>query len=339
MAIRPHPTKSRRKPGRHWHIDVYVEGKRKFYPFAGTYEEAVAVEAALRQTPPDHSPGVAPKIKDLILPFLKAYAADAAPSTLADAGVCLKGAIIVSFGNLQPRQLTIGLFDQYRSRRLEQGVSKRTVNKELSYLSSCLKWATNNGHCQALPFRIPRFSAKSTRAAQARPLTSRQIDALLVAIDPEYRLTFLLMADAGLRRDEALNLRAEDIDENHRTIVVKGKGSKTRTIPWTTKRLEDALLVALDRCHTGPVAMNTRTGQAFTSLRKALARAGKAAEIPQVITHHILRHSFLTNAAEKGLSPAALQQLAGHSDIKTTMAIYVNVRADFVRDEVEKLRG
>ncbi|MCB2216244.1 MAG: site-specific integrase [Desulfobulbaceae bacterium] len=339
MAIRPHPTKSRKNPGKHWHIDVYVDGKRKFYPFEGSFDDAVEFERALRQAPADSTHGVAPRIKDLVLPFLQFYGSESSPATVRDASNCLKGPLIIVFGNLQPKQLTVTLFNQYRQKRLDEGVTKRTINKELSYLSSCLKWAAKEGFCQALPFRIPRYSAKMTKADPARPLTNRQIDALLQAIESEYKLLFLLMADAGLRKAEALNLTAEDIDENHRTIKVKGKGSKTRFIPFTTDRLVAALQGALEKRHSGPLTVNGRTDAAYDSIKKALIRAGKKAGIQQAITHHLLRHSFLTNAAEKGVSPAALQQLAGHSDIRTTMGIYVNVRRDFVRDEVEKLRG
>jgi len=49
----------------------------------------------------------------------------------------------------------------------------------------------------------------------------------------------------GLRSNEAMSLMADDVNESHKIITVKGKGSKYRTIPWTSSRLEDELLKLL----------------------------------------------------------------------------------------------
>ena len=154
---------------------------------------------------------------------------------------CLDNHIIPWFGNFQPKQLTIALFNKFKSDLLERDLAPVTINKNLSYLSSLLKWAAEHGYCQPLAFTIPRFSKKKTTAEPVQPLTRRQLDALYDSLDPEYRLLFLLMADHGLRKEEALNLRVEDIDEARKTIRVYGKGSKYRIVPFLSHRLEEEL--------------------------------------------------------------------------------------------------
>jgi integrase len=338
MAIRPHPTKSRKEPGRHWHVDCYLDGKRKRYPFEGSFEDALEFEKGVRQTPRDTTPGVSPKIKELIIPFLEAYATEALPRTVKDASSVLKGPVLHIYGNLQPKQLTISLFNQYKKQRLDEGVTRRTINKELSYFSSMLKWATEHGHCQQLPFTVPRFPQKLTNPPVVKPLTEKQVAAMHKVIEPEYKLLFLLMADAGLRREEALKLEVEDIDEHNETIRVKGKGNKTRILPFTSQRLVDELKAVLNKCPSGPLSVNSKTGKEYYSIRKALLRAGKGAGIKREVNHHLLRHTFASLAAMRGVSPHALQQLCGHSSIVTTNKIYTHVRHDFVREEAKKLR-
>lgn len=338
MSVRPHPTKSKKEPGLHWYIDIGRGKDRQRIHYKGSYEDAVSIEKSLRQSPDKPIPVVA-KISELIVPFLEYYRTAAAVSTVKDAKWVIEGHLIHFFGTLQPRQITQLIIEKYKQQGLEKGLSKRSINKHLSILSSILKWAAKMGHCQPLPFAMNVFPAKQTKAAPVRPLTKRQVDAIFHNIEPEYRLLFLLMSDMGLRRNEAMTLKAEDVDESLRTVTVRGKGSKYRTIPWTSERLEKELLSSLDRRHSGYLTVNSETGKPFYSIRKALMRAAKTAEVNRDIDHHLLRHTFLTLAAENGISPHALQQIAGHSSIETTNKIYTHVRRDFVRDEVEKIKG
>ena len=86
------------------------------------------------------------------------------------------------------------------------------------------------------------------------------------------------------------------------------------------------------------MTINLRTGKPYTTIRKALKRAVTASNINKPIYHHLLRHSFGTNAIRtKAFGVVELKDFMGHADIQTTMKYIILAGADL--DEAASLFG
>lgn len=331
MSVRPHPD----RPG-YWIIDCRPEGykgKRERVTIPGTEEQALAQERWLMRRNTEIITPTARTLTGIYPAWIASYKIDHAKRTVEDAQDCWNH-LKVTFGKLQPKALNRALIDTYKKSRLDDGVKPRTINKELSYFSVLIKWAAENSFCEPLPFIIQKFPKKMAAAPKPRPLRPEQITAILEVIEPEYRLVFLLMADCGLRRNEALSLTREQVEFDSGIIFVTGKGSKERIVPITSDRLMLELLTKKDT--KGWLLVNSTTKKPYTTIRKALLRAAAKAGIDKHLYHHLLRHSFGTAATVAGYDLSALQSIMGHSS-STTTGIYQHLAGEYLRGQGRKL--
>ena len=136
----------------------------------------------------------------------------------------------------------------------------------------------------------------------------------------------MLVYCGGLRVSEAVRLKVQDLDEIRKLIRVTGKGRKDRYTLYSDLAIE--VVRAYQKTYQphkwlfpGPKPNRHLTER---SAQKTIARARKAAGIPQHATMHTLRHSFATHLLESRTDLRYIQGLLGHKSIKTT-EIYTHV--------------
>lgn len=328
-------------PGKKYNIVYWPQGgkgKRKKVTFYGSQPEAVKHHAELCRT--HHLPTQTnPRIRQLWPDFLAYYKNERLPGTVDSVALTYNRHLLPFFGDQPISHLTPTLIEQYKTKRLTQGVKKRTIDKELSYLGSLIKWAVDMNLCNPLPFKIKRFPAKQTRAPIPRVPTQTEIQAIFDNIKGDRKKgLFLLMYDGGLRKTEASTIRAENIDIGNDIMLVTGKGGKERLVPIMSERLKEELEKRTrETGDEGYLYINPATGRPYTSIRLAIKEAAKRANVNKDVYNHILRHSFGTHAIEAGVNIKALQGMMGHTTVKTT-EIYTHMGGAFLKKEGEKIK-
>lgn len=144
----------------------------------------------------------------------------------------------------------------------------------------------------------------------------------------------------GARVYEISNIREDSVNLNSGLIKIMGKGGKERYIQVSSGEILDLLkkyyqynAEAIKR--SGFFFVNCR-GNKFTeqSIRLMLKKYTRLAGIERNITPHMFRHSFATYLIEEEVDISYVQQILGHSSIKTTQ-IYIHIAA---RKQAEILR-
>ena len=135
-----------------------------------------------------------------------------------------------------------------------------------------------------------------------------------------------LLYGSGLRATELVSLPRASVREGQPFMMVRGKGSKERLVPIST-RAEAAVVKWLEIAPGGTLWLfpsgkkHISRVRLFQIVRTMAADAGIA---PERVSPHVLRHAFATHLLSGGADLRVLQSLLGHADIATTQ-IYTHV--------------
>jgi integrase/recombinase XerC len=140
-----------------------------------------------------------------------------------------------------------------------------------------------------------------------------------------------LLYGSGLRISEALGLKRRDVPAPGAgdTLIVNGKGNKTRMVPV----LQNVLALIQDyvaMCPhplpaSGPMFVGARGGPLSPRIiQLTMERLRGVLGLPDSATPHALRHSFATHLLNRGGDLRAIQELLGHASLSTTQ-IYTGI--------------
>ena len=141
-----------------------------------------------------------------------------------------------------------------------------------------------------------------------------------------------LLAYAGLRISEALNIQLTDFNLTVGELKVRGKGDKDRVVYLNDKiinSIREFLRVRV--VDSSYLFANKNNGVIHRSTINKIFN-----KYSDKITPHTLRHYFCTTALEKGFSVHEVAYLAGHSNVHTTL-LYLNPSRESMRNKINQL--
>lgn len=207
-------------------------------------------------------------------------------------------------------QVDIPSTEKYKRQRA-QVAAVGTVNKELRTLQAIINKAVEWGRLPRNPIKSVK-PIKDTNSRPARYYTEHELE-LIYKADPTHADIWRLLANTGMRRAEAFNLKWADVHADSirmlSTSSQRTKSGKWRDIPLSPGARQALHALENETDHVLP-RMNPRSlTRAFD---KALKRAGLDG------TLHCLRHTFCSHLVMQGVPLRTVQILAGHSSFKTT---------------------
>jgi integrase len=224
---------------------------------------------------------------------------------------------------------------------LEAKYAKSTISVLHSRLGQILTDAVHDGLIPRSP--VSRRTAPGSGSQIAYVATTQQVWALHDALPEHLRAVVLLGAFAGLRRNEILGLRVEDVDFMRGVITpaVQYGGVPLKT---TESRnpipIPPEMALELNRMPAkfGSTTIVTNAyGRAVspTVVNSAFSHAAATIEgLPEGFRIHDLRHYFASLLIASGLDVKTVQARMRHSSAKTTLDVYGHLFPD--RDEASR---
>lgn len=237
-----------------------------------------------------------------------------------------------------------------------RSASKSYMDKVRVFMNGLFVTAIDNGFCVKNPtlhLKIPRLKEKPR---EVFTLEEVRIILAFASLYDNQRIGVAIMTLllTGIRRGELLGLKADDITDSALTInravylvhnkpVVSEHEAKTERSLRTVPLLPELAYRLQHLPHKGEFLFSTKSGKLlnprnFTRDYDTFFRHLRDAE-PNVrrLSPHCCRHTFATLTRESGADICVVQELLGHSDIKTT-ARYSHANFGSMQSAVQGLR-
>ena len=279
--------------------------------------------------------------------FLEMLAAErgAARNTLAAYGADLEDfAGFAAAAGIGVAAADTALLARYMTGLAAAGLAARTAARRLSALRQFHRFLLREGvraddptgllDAPRLPRPLPKYLSEAEVEALLAAAAARGAGPWVTA-----RAALELLYASGMRVSELLSVRRTALARDAASLMIRGKGGKTRMVPLSAQAREAAAAlvgsqgVRSDYLFPGRDPRQAMTRQGFALLLKQVALA--AGLDPARVSPHVLRHSFATHLLARGADLRSLQTLLGHADIATT-EIYTHIPPDRLRRVVEE---
>jgi integrase len=213
---------------------------------------------------------------------------------------------------------------------------RATANRTLTVLKAALNHAFHEGRVASdEPWRKIR-PFRDVDAPVLRYLSHDECRRLINACESSFRYLVQAALLTGCRYGELIRMRAADFNADAGTITVReSKSGKPRHVALT--REGQSLFAALTAGRLGCDLIFARDdGDPWgkSHQQRPLSAACKRAKIEPPATFHILRHSYASTLAMRGVPMGIIAAQLGHSGTRMTEKHYAHLSPNYIAETV-----
>ena len=279
-------------------------------------------------------------------------------STFSAYVLLIENHLLPSFGNQY--EIQEADVQTFVLQKLEAGLSQKTIKDILIVLKMVLKFGAKNKWIVYEPFEI---QYPTIRESQHIEVLSRTHQKKIMNYIQEHftfrNLGVLICLSSGMRIGEICALTWEDIDTDNGVISVNRTIQRIYVIEDGTRKTELILDTPKTKNSIREIPMNRDLIRLIKPIKKivnpsffVLTNDAKPTEprtyrsfyknlmryleIPE-IKFHGLRHSFATRCIESNCDYKTVSVLLGHSNISTTLNLYVHPNMEQKKKAIEQM--
>ena len=302
--------------GRTWQLnwsDADGQHRVSLGPITKQEAEIVRREKELELLTGRRVSGSAVTLAEFAVDYLAWYSTQY-PSTYDRTEGIIRLQLLPRFGNEPLDAIQPGEVTRWVAVRSQQ-IAPASVTKEVRVLRAMLNKAVQWRVIGEFP--LVGYQAPPERASKAVEFySSEQLAALYLAAGPVWAPVWQFMANTGLRRNEALNLKLSDVMADRVRVESTDdkptKSRKWRDVPLNARAME-AVGWLRGKRQEGFLLPQVFPRSVSRAFEKAALRASLGGSL------HTLRHTFVSHLVMAGVDLETVRRIAGHSTITTTL--------------------
>ena len=144
----------------------------------------------------------------------------------------------------------------------------------------------------------------------------------------------------GIRRDELINIKLNDVFLSENLIKVLGKRNKERLVPVLgnlNKRIKDYLSLRKEVSLSSSYLFITNKGKSIgpSLVYRVVKKYFSKVSTKVKTSPHVLRHSFATHMLNNGADINSIKEIMGHSSLSSTQ-IYTKIKLPKIINDYKK---
>ena len=205
------------------------------------------------------------------------------------------------------------MVEKYKAKRINDGVSPATTNREVSILKTMFNKAVEWDRIEINPIsKVKKFREPNGRE---RILSDDEMRRLVEGASGHLKAVLIIALNTGMRRSEILSLKWRDVNFGQQSIyIADSKSGRCRKVPMNGMVIE-----TLREFTRSPefIFMNGGT-EHIKDVKTAFHSACRRAEINGV-RFHDLRHTAASKMIEAGADVVSVSKILGHADLRMTL--------------------
>ena len=221
--------------------------------------------------------------------------------------------------------------------RKRTGVTDATVRRDLAFLGSVFTAAIRRGWVDTSPVTALDKRALKESRPRIRFISREEFGRLHAAASSSLKPVLVLAVETGMRKEELLSLRLEQIDLRRREVHLEiTKTSSPRRVPLSVTAV-DTIRDLLERRGrpTSPFLFCKTDGARIGDPKKAFNGACDRAGLTD-FRFHDLRHTFASWWVQGGGDLYRLSRILGHATLQMTTR-YGHLRTEDLHEELERV--
>jgi integrase len=224
-----------------------------------------------------------------------------------------------------------------------EGVRRRreSANRVLTVLKAALNLAYQHGKARSKVAWEAVKPYRDVAASKIRYLNDSESQRLVEACDVPFRQLVIGALLTGARYGELAAMRAGDFDPASGTVhIPRSKSGKARHIFLTDEGQQFFASVATGKRGADLLFARER-GEAWGNSHQIryMREACEAAGIEPAISFHILRHTYASRLAMRGVPLNVIANQLGHSDTRMTEKHYAHLAPSYIGETIRAAFG